>query len=396
MPNIAFLHSHLPDLMRYDVNFGVACFGSSVLLMALTHNFFTLKRKELWVFILVGTLLEIVFYMQRLNINGLWLRLSHIGPGYLMVAFLLVLRKTYNCYRDNEGEHLIKYLEIIGLGLCMPCVYTLSGGLIGLRGERYVYDGMLLTADSLTGTQPAFIITEFLRTFPVINLFMTIVYDYLGMWMLLSQVLVYLYERNNADSKPYLAFFPVLTYAAVVLLGMHCYVYFPAVGTEYFCGTAVFPHGPYPKYSLDCLPKPVAAPPFLARNAMPSLHLSWIICAYLGICRIKKSYAYVGLFFVVLTLLSAFSIGCHWLTDFIVALPFTVLCASLTHLRLKFPYRLGMMLWGGGVSFIFMYFLKHHIDLVILYSHYYLIGVCISSFVSVLLLYAMVYPRKYS
>lgn len=390
VPNIAFIHSHIPVLLRYDANFGVACLGSSILLIALTYRFFSLSRSEYLCFAVIGTLLEIYLYTQRLDISALWPRLSHIGPGYFAVALLLVARKIYLCFRNRDNARIIRYLEILGLGLCMPCVYAFSGGLIALRGERYVYDGMLLAADSLVGTQPAFIITKLLRAVPAIDLVMHVVYDYLGMWLLLSQAIVYLYENNDAERKQPLVFFPVFTYAVVVVLGMQCYTYFPAVGTEYYCGTAAFPQGPYPQCSLENLPRPVAAPPFMPRNAMPSLHLSWIICAYLGICWIKRSYAYLGAIFVGLTLLSAFSVGCHWLTDFVVALPFSVLCAGLTHLRLKLLYRSFMLIWGSGVAFLFMYYLKHHIYLILAHPQSYMCCVCVSSLVSVFLLYAMV------
>ena len=69
---------------------------------------------------------------------------------------------------------------------------------------------------------------------------------------------------------------------------------------------------------------PIEAPLQFVRNCMPSLHLSWILAVYYSLYRAKPIYKNIALVLVVLTALSAFSVGCHYLIDLIIAIPFTM------------------------------------------------------------------------
>ena len=94
---------------------------------------------------------------------------------------------------------------------------------------------------------------------------------------------------------------------------------------------------------------------------MPSLHLAWILCAYFSVCRLKKCYNYIGSLIVICVLISAFSVGKHWLTDFIVALPFTAMCLGIASGGALKKWRLWSIIAGGGCCFGLMSLYKYKI-----------------------------------
>ena len=140
------------------------------------------------------------------------------------------------------------------------------------------------------------------------------------------------------------------------------YAYFPAVGTEVFCGDS-FPFGPAP----DSLSRLYASafPAGYERNAMPSLHLTWILCAFFSVYNFGAVYRSIWGVLVFLTLISAFSVGCHWMTDFIAALPFTCMIMGISCHRAERRLRIAAGFFGGLCSFGMMYMIKNCIQFII-------------------------------
>lgn len=349
------LHVKMCDLACLDVNFCVACMGATLLFLLM----FKPKNWELAAILVPGLVLEAVCRMCRPESPSMrWTHMWQFGSGLFPFALLFGAWKVYRLGKSGQRDSFIGGLEILGLGLCMPVLYAFSGGVIGLRGERYVYDGRLLGSDyALFGFHPTFGICSFLRHNIACDILMNFTYDFLAMWLLLSQVLVYMQGKIRPNGK-LVRFFPALTFVVVYYLGLHGYFYLPAVGTQAFCGSAVFPDGIAPD-PLSVL-NPVAAPALLPRNCMPSLHLTWIMCAAVSVCNFGRKYLYIGVSLVALTLLSAISVGCHWISDFLVALPFTVLCLALTCLALPWLTRLVAIVWGAGASWGLMVAIKNY------------------------------------
>ena len=368
----------IPRMALVEVNFIVCCLGSSLLLLAALKP----KRWELALILALGLVFEYYISGFRQYIGRCyWEQFTLMGPGLLPVCLVYAIVRLCKSCVGGDKEAVVNCLEVLGLSLCMPVYFGASGGLGALKGEIVVYDGRLLAADyALTGTQPAFVISEILRSNAFVDTILSIVYNYLSVWMLLTQALYYFYVHKSQETKR-VRFIPMLTYAVVACLGILCYHYFPAVGTKVFCGSAIFPHGPYPEATAALVP--VEAPPYFSRNCMPSLHLTWILCAFLPVCNWKRSYFYLGLTLVIATLLSAFSFGSHWMTDFVVALPFTVLCLGLSAIRLDWPKRWGAICWGASASMLLMFMIKNYPQLILRCSTEFTIFVVFADLLSV-------------
>ncbi len=353
-----FIHVSLRYLTLVDVNYGVGALAGFIMYLVMLPR----RKGELALVLLGGALLDAYLISLRLPLTSWRAQVFHLGIGCFYVCLLAAMWRCVVHIARSESNEAVRCLEFLSLGLTLPILFLFN---TGRRPEEssLVYDGLLLAADGLTGTQPSFVISAFLRSNDVLNAFMYFIYFYIAMWMLLAQLLAYLCQRGEISGAGQPLNIPAFTFITATLLGVLTYLYFPAVGTESFCGTGVFPNGPWP----DCQShlEPVMAPGCLPRNAMPSLHLTWILCAYFSVRPLKRKYGFIWLVLSLLTLLSAFSVGCHWTADFVVALPFTAMIMGLTFHRASTFWRLIAVGAGAVASYGIMYAIKEHIQLLL-------------------------------
>src|SRR5581483_10515726 len=79
-----------------------------------------------------------------------------------------------------------------------------------------------------------------------------------------------------------------------------------------------------------------------ARNAIPSLHMAWVLLAWWYSRRLSWIERAVALFFVVFTVFATLGTGEHWLVDLVVAFPFALFIESACAYSL--PWRNGQRL----------------------------------------------------
>ncbi len=353
-----FLHVSLRYLTLVDVNYGVGALAGFIMYLVMLPR----RKGELALVLLGGALLDAYLISLRLPLTSWRAQVFHLGIGCFYVCLLASMWRCVVLIARGENEEAVRCLEFLGLGLTLPILFLFN---TGRRPEEssLVYDGLLMATDGMTGTQPSFVISAFLRSSGLLNAFMYFIYFYIAMWMLLAQLLAYLCQRGDIGGAGQPFNVPAFTFIIATIFGVLTYLYFPAVGTEAFCGTGVFPNGPWP----DCQShlEPIMAPGSLPRNAMPSLHLTWILCAYFSVRPLKRKYGFIWLVLSLLTLLSAFSVGCHWLTDFVVALPFTAMIMGLTFHRAPALWRLIAVVAGAMASYGIIYAIKEHIQLLV-------------------------------
>ncbi len=347
------LHSKLSRLAIENVNYAVA--GMSGTLM----YFFLLPRRkgEMWFVLAGGAICDACIIAERLNYIGVYGQILHLGLGYYPFALAAMVWRFLQYLRQGDSEEMVHVAEVFACCLAMPVFYA-SGETLVVKDSK-VYDAMLMAADSMFGTQISFWTTRYLNATLAGRLFGYIAYFYLAFFMLMAQMVVYKRSRPEESHLPQPTVVPAWLYIVTALLGVWCYQIYPAVGTENFCGTGIFPNGPIPE--INFIPQAKDAPLFLPRNAMPSLHLTWILCAFFSVCRLKKSYCQIWGWAAFCVWLSAFSIGKHWLSDFIVALPFTTMCMGITCTGASWARRLTATIIGGLCCFGLMLLYKYHI-----------------------------------
>lgn len=128
-------------------------------------------------------------------------------------------------------------------------------------------------------------------------------------------------------------------------VGVLFYNLFPALGPVHLFLQG-FPWNPLATHSVSRLRvEPVALPG--APNAIPSLHMAWVLLAWWysrGLSRVERG---VAMTFLVFTVLATLGTGEHYFVDLVAAFPFALLLESLCSVSLHWRDRLRL---GGAIS----------------------------------------------
>lgn len=123
------------------------------------------------------------------------------------------------------------------------------------------------------------------------------------------------------------AFPSMLAFLITGPVGVVFYNFFPAGGPRNLLPQAF----PFRALSMTDVPRILLEPVAIggARNAMPSLHMAWVLLAWWysrGLSWIERT---IAMAFVVLTVFSTMGTGEHWFVDLVVALPFALLIQAV-------------------------------------------------------------------
>jgi hypothetical protein len=93
-----------------------------------------------------------------------------------------------------------------------------------------------------------------------------------------------------------------------------------------------------------------------ARNAIPSLHMAWVLLVWWNSKGLARWMRVVALVFVWFTVIATLGTGEHYFVDLVVAFPFALMVQALCMYRLPFRYgpRRVAFLFGTFVSLAWM------------------------------------------
>ena len=150
------------------------------------------------------------------------------------------------------------------------------------------------------------------------------------------------------------AFAVMLAFLVTGPFGILCYNMVPAIGPAHFFGAA-FPF--HPPSTADVLRTTVI--PILTtgpRNAMPSLHLAWVLLVWWNSRGLSRWIRAIAMTFVILTAMATLGTGEHYFVDLVVAFPFSLMVQALCSYSL--PFRSGerrtAFLFGTFVTLIWL------------------------------------------
>jgi PAP2 superfamily len=120
-------------------------------------------------------------------------------------------------------------------------------------------------------------------------------------------------------------------------IGVLFYNMLPACGPIHAFGPA-YPY--HPLSSADAM-RMVVAPVLIkgARNAIPSLHMTWVLLVWWNSRGLARWIRAIALLFVVFTVMATLGIGEHYFIDLVVAFPFSLMVQALCSYNL--PFRSG-------------------------------------------------------
>ena len=182
------------------------------------------------------------------------------------------------------------------------------------------FDVFLYSFDSSLGIQLSFLVGQLFWKFLWVRFTCLVIYIALP----LPLALVYAAQlRRGWKNAPAV----MLAFLLTGPLGILCYNMLPACGPAHLFG-ASFPF--HPLSTAEAMRMNVA--PVLikgARNAIPSLHMAWVLLVWWNSRGLAGWIRAIALIFVVLTILATLGTGEHYFIDLVVAFPFSLMVQAL-------------------------------------------------------------------
>jgi PAP2 superfamily len=209
------------------------------------------------------------------------------------------------------------------------------------------FDLFLYSFDSSLRLPIGFLVGQAFWTWPWLRFVCLIIYIALP----LPLALVYAAHLRHTKSK---ALAVMIAFLATGPLGVMFYNMLPACGPAHIFGGA-FPW--HPLSTADAMRMNVV--PILlkgARNAIPSLHMTWVLLVWWNSKGLPRWVRGIALAFLLLTMLATLGTGEHYFIDLVVAFPFSLMVQALCSYAL--PFRTGerrtAFLFGTFVTLIWL------------------------------------------
>ena len=202
----------------------------------------------------------------------------------------------------------------------------------------YAFDGSL-------GFQPSFLIGRVFRDFALLRAIGHFTYFAIPIPMSLA----YAGHLRRRNTPP---LFMLEVFMAAGLLGYFLYSAFPATGPAYVAG----PSFPGSTLSLSALHqlnvRPIPVNPIFSRNAMPSLHMAWVLLIWFNCKEFSRWVRGLAFGFVLITIFDTLGTGEHYLVDLVVAFPFAVAMQALCTRWVPLRSRIRSVPLVGGITVV--------------------------------------------
>lgn len=249
--------------------------------------------------------------------QGTGFSLDHFLSCLLPLAALAGLGGALFKISPRSRNYLALFGAAIGLLLCQ----AVTAGLLQLtvRDLRSVYDPVLYRFDAMLGLGWLSVCGDFLGFSHRLRQVILVVYMLPTIWIIFGTACEVRYGNPARASL-------MLQFLAATLLGYPLYYLMPALAPGYFF------MGQFP----DHLPAAgsvaagiVPAPEATFRNAMPSLHTTWLVLVFLALRHSPLWARLTGAVLLAATLLATLGFGEHYAVDLIAALPLVLLVRGI-------------------------------------------------------------------
>jgi hypothetical protein len=268
------------------------------------------------------------------------------GFSFVGMAALAVLG-THTIWADGDERKLLLY-GFLPAVLFVASEYTASTLLdITEKLHPKTFDLFLYSFDCSLRVQFSFLMGQLFWTWPWVRFVCLVIYLALP----LPLALVYVAQLRRQKEK---ALAVMLAFLVTGPVGVLFYNMLPACGPVHIFGAA-FPF--HPPSIADVMHMNVV-PVLLkgARNAIPSLHMAWVLLVWWNSRGLARWIRAIALLFVVLTVMATLGTGEHYFIDLVVAFPFSLMVQALC--SYSQPFRSGArrnaFLFGTFVTLIWL------------------------------------------
>ena len=268
------------------------------------------------------------------------------GFSFVGMAALAVLG-THTIWADGDERKLLLY-GFLPAVLFVASEYMASTLLdITEKLHPKTFDLFLYSFDCSLRVQFSFLMGQLFWTWPWVRFVCLVIYLALP----LPLALVYAAQLRRQKEK---ALAVMLAFLVTGPVGVLFYNMLPACGPAHIFGAA-FPF--HPPSIADVMHMNVV-PVLLkgARNAIPSLHMAWVLLVWWNSRGLARWIRAIALLFVVLTVMATLGTGEHYFIDLVVAFPFSLMVQALC--SYSQPFRSGArrnaFLFGTFVTLIWL------------------------------------------
>jgi hypothetical protein len=214
------------------------------------------------------------------------------------------------------------------------------------------WDLYLYSFDASLGIQLSFVLGRMFHAMPWFRVLSLI--GYIGLAVPVAVVAAGLLRARSERVLPAIVAFVITGPVGVIFYNL-----FPACGPK-FVFQGQFPSSPLTtSQAARLLLEPISLNGI--RNAIPSLHMAWVLLAWWNSRGLSVWIRALAMFFVVFTVTSTLGTGEHYLVDLVVAFPFAIMVQALADytLPLRDPQRwrpllaglLMTLAWMGALRF---------------------------------------------
>jgi hypothetical protein len=299
----------------------------------------------LWV--LAGGLLLAVLDYRVMGFPRMWMA----GFSFAGLAAFAALG-TYAIWAEGEERKLLLY-GFVPIVLFVGSEWMAST-LLDITEALHpkTFDLFLYSFDSSLRVQISFLVGQAFRRWP--SLWWTCFVFYTALPLPLALVYAAQLRRAKRD-----ALAVMIAFLVTGPLGVMFYNVLPACGPVHLFGAA-FPW--HPLSTVDAMR--LRAVPILmkgARNAIPSLHMTWVLLIWWNSRGLPRWVRAIALAFVWFTVLATLGTGEHYFVDLVVAFPFSLMVQALCTYSL--PFRSGerrtAFLFGAFVTLVWLALLSY-------------------------------------
>ena len=252
---------------------------------------------------------------------------SGILAGLGLAAFLMLgLRWLW-----SEATERRKTYAVLAPAAALVAFVLSAQRALSLANLLYpkTFDLYLYLFDGSFGFQPSFLVGKAMAASSILRVAATLTYVSLPFVM----ALVYALRQPKGTERP--SWDIITMFLLAGLGGWALYNIVPATGPAYVFGMD-FPWHSLPYHSLHKLflePIPVSAD--IPRNAIPSLHMAWVLLLYWNTKGLARSLRIFMAVYLALTVISTMGTGEHYFVDLVAGVPFAFFVQSFVSPGLK-------------------------------------------------------------
>ncbi|HEY6368941.1 MAG TPA: phosphatase PAP2 family protein [Candidatus Sulfotelmatobacter sp.] len=314
----------------------LALASALIVLVMLRRSWFDL----LWV--LTGSLLLAVLDFRVMEFHPVFMT----GFSFAGMAALAVLG-THTIWAEGEDRKLLLYGFLPSV-LFVGSEY-LASTLLDITETLHpkTFDLFLYSFDCSLRVQFSFLMGQLFWTWLWVRFVCLVIYIALP----LPLGLVYAAQLRQNKEK---AFAVMLAFLVTGPVGVLFYNMLPACGPVHVFAAAFPFHPPSIADVMRMNVVPLALKG--ARNAIPSLHMAWVLLVWWNSRGLARWVRAIAMVFVVLTVMATLGSGEHYFIDLVVAFPFSLMVQALCSYSL--PFRSGArrdaFLFGTFVTLIWL------------------------------------------